>query len=175
MQQQARNSPTPGVHSRRNRSGWISAFMPDTLPDRVRFGGFELNLRAGELRKEGHLTRLQEKPLRVLRLLVERGGELVTRDELQRKLWPNDTIVDFEHGINTAIKKLRQALADSPEVPTYIETVPRRGYRLMVPVEWPAAEVSPLESPVPVGADAGAAARLQPEPAVLTGRTVSHY
>jgi serine/threonine protein kinase len=149
--------------------------MPDTLPDRVRFGGFELNLRAGELRKEGHLTRLQEKPLRVLRLLVERGGELVTRDELQRKLWPNDTIVDFEHGINTAIKKLRQALADSPEVPTYIETVPRRGYRLMVPVEWPTAEVSGVEASVPVGAHADSAARLQPEPAVLTGRTVSHY
>jgi DNA-binding winged helix-turn-helix (wHTH) protein len=113
--------------------------MPDTLPDRVRFGGFELDLRAGELRKDGHLARLQEKPLRVLRLLVERGGELVTREELQRKLWPNDTIVDFEHGINTAIKKLRQALADSPEVPTYIETIPRRGYRLLVPVEclWP--------------------------------------
>jgi eukaryotic-like serine/threonine-protein kinase len=149
--------------------------MSDTLPDRVCFGGFELDLRAGELRKEGHLTRLQEKPLRVLRLLVERGGKLVTREELQRKLWPNDTIVDFEHGINTAIKKLRQALADSPEAPKYIETIPRRGYRLMVPVEWAAAEVSRLEARVPVGAGAGAAARLQPEPAVLTGRTVSHY
>jgi len=149
--------------------------MPDTLPNRVRFGGFELDLRAGELRKEGHVTRLQEKPLRVLRLLVERGGELVTREELQSKLWPNDTIVDFEHGINTAIKKLRQALADSPESPTYIETIPRRGYRLMVPVEWPAAELTRHADPVPLGPDAGAAARLPPEPAVLTGRTVSHY
>ena len=81
------------------------------------------------------MVRLAEKPFRVLLILVEGGGELVTREEIQRKLWPGDTVVDFEHGINTAIKVLRRALGDSAEDPKYIETIPRRGYRLMVPVE----------------------------------------
>jgi serine/threonine protein kinase/DNA-binding winged helix-turn-helix (wHTH) protein/tetratricopeptide (TPR) repeat protein len=109
--------------------------MRDTLPDRVRLGASEVDLRSGELREGERSFILTEQPLRVLRLLVERDGEMVTRDELQKKLWPNDTVVDFDHGINAAIRRLRQAFGDSAEAPKYIETVARRGYRLMVPVE----------------------------------------
>ena len=92
--------------------------MEGILPTRVRFGGFEFDLRSGELRGAEQTVRLSEKPFRVLAILLEHRGELVTRDELQRQLWPNDTIVDFEHSINTAIKKLRHALGDSAEVPS---------------------------------------------------------
>ena len=109
--------------------------MKDTLPDRARFGVFELDLKAGELHKNGQAVLLQEQPLQVLRMLVVAGGELVTREEIQDRLWPNDTVVEFDHGINTAIQKLRQALGDSADKPSYIQTVARRGYRLMVPVE----------------------------------------
>ena len=110
--------------------------MERTFPARVRFGGFDFDLRSGELRGAEQAILLSEKPFRVLAILLEHGGELVSREELQKKLWPNDTVVDFEHGINTAIKRLRQALGDSADEPKYIETIPRRGYRLMVPVEW---------------------------------------
>src|SRR6516165_11750045 len=117
--------------------------MRDTLPERVRLGEFEADLRAGELRSPAGSVRLQEKSLRVLQILIEHQGGLVTREEIQKRLWPNDTIVDFENGINTAIKRLRQAFGDSADQPKYIETIPRRGYRLMVPVEreerWPVA------------------------------------
>ena len=110
--------------------------MPDTLPKRVRFAGFEFDLKTGELSGGGQTVRLAEKPFLVLLILVEHPGELVTREEIQKKLWPNDTVVDFEHGINTAIKVLRRALGDSGEEPKYIETIPRRGYRFMAPVKW---------------------------------------
>jgi DNA-binding winged helix-turn-helix (wHTH) protein len=150
--------------------------MTGPLPDRIHLGAFELDLRAGELRKGRRTIRLQEKPLRVLQLLVERAGDVVTRDELQKTLWPNDTVVDFEHSINTAIKKLRQALNDSPEEPRYIETIPRRGYRLLVPVEWIAvAEDSPAAVVAQVAGGVGAAVRVQPDLGALAGRTVSHY
>ena len=109
--------------------------MRDTLPDRVRFGVFELDLRAGELRQGDGPSCCRSSPSRVLLMLVERGGEIVTREEIQKKLWPNDTVVEFDHSINAAIKKLRKALGDSADEPKYIETVARRGYRLMVPVE----------------------------------------
>ena len=79
---------------------------------------------------------LREQPLQILRTLVEREGELVNREEIRKKLWPNDTIVEFDHSINSAIKNLRRALGDSADQPNYIETVARRGYRLLVPVEW---------------------------------------
>src|SRR5450755_2742030 len=102
---------------------------------RARFGVFELDFQAGELRKRGRVVLLQEQPFRVLLILVERRGELTTREEIRRKLWPNNTVVEFDHGINTAIKKLRQALGDSAQNPKYIETVGRRGYRLMTPVD----------------------------------------
>ena len=109
--------------------------MKGTLPNRARFGGFELDLKAGELWREGHAVRLQEQPFQVLRMLVLNAGQLVTREEIQQKLWPNDTVVEFDHGINTAIQKLRQALGESADQPSYIQTVARRGYRLIVPVE----------------------------------------
>jgi TolB-like protein/DNA-binding winged helix-turn-helix (wHTH) protein/Tfp pilus assembly protein PilF len=96
----------------------------------VRFGTFELDLRAGELRKNGVRTRLQEQPLRVLAMLLERPGEVVTREEFQRALWP-DTFVDFEHSLNAAVKRLREALDDPAENPRFVETVPRRGYRFV--------------------------------------------
>ena len=110
--------------------------MKDTLPPRLRFGVFELNLRTGELHQGDATTVLQEQPLRVLRMLIEREGELVTREEIKNKLWPNGTIVEFDHSINAVIRNLRRALGDSATEPKVIETVARRGYRLMVPVEW---------------------------------------
>jgi DNA-binding winged helix-turn-helix (wHTH) protein/tetratricopeptide (TPR) repeat protein len=102
---------------------------------------------AGELRKNGHRIRLQEKPLRVLALLAERQGQVVTREELRKHLWPEDTFVDFETGLNTAVSKLRDALSDSAESPRYIETIPRRGYRFIprvefVPAAWTGASVT---------------------------------
>src|SRR6516225_4638678 len=103
----------------------------------VRFEAFELDLRAGELRKEGATAvRLSEQPFRILTMLLEHAGEVVTREEIRKKLWPNDTIVEFEHSISAAMNRLRQALGDSADNPRYIETLARRGYRLLVPVEW---------------------------------------
>ena len=113
----------------------IWANMEVGLPNRLRFGAFELDLKAGELRKGAHKVVLQEQPFQILLMLVERRGEIVTLDEIKKKLWPNDTVVEFDHSIHTAIKKLRQALGDSADSPKYVETVARRGYRLMVPVE----------------------------------------
>ena len=101
----------------------------------VRFGAFELDLRVGELRKAGVRVNLQEQPFKVLECLVERPGELVTREELRQRLWQDDTFVDFEHGVNAAVKRLRETLGDSAETPRFIETLPRRGYRLITPVE----------------------------------------
>ncbi|HXH49075.1 MAG TPA: winged helix-turn-helix domain-containing protein [Terriglobia bacterium] len=111
--------------------------MPEAAhsPYVLRFGVFELDLRAGELRKQGLKIRLQEKPLRVLAILLENTGEVVTREELREQLWPPDTFVDFEHSVNTAIKKLREALDDSAENPRFIETLPRHGYRFIGNVE----------------------------------------
>src|SRR5215467_193855 len=107
------------------------------LPVVVRFAGFRLDFRTGELIGEGgKAVRLPEQPLRILRTLMERPGEVVTREELRKRLWPNDTIVEFEHSISAAMNRLRQALGDSAENPHYIETLARRGYRLLVPVEW---------------------------------------
>jgi Tol biopolymer transport system component/DNA-binding winged helix-turn-helix (wHTH) protein len=99
-----------------------------------RFGVFELDLRAGELRRSGLKVKLQEQPFQVLALLLERPGEIVTRDDLRNRLWPADTFVDFDHSLNAAIKRLRDALGDSAENPTFVETVARRGYRFLAPV-----------------------------------------
>ena len=109
--------------------------MTQTQPLRVRLGAFELDLRSGELRADGQKTVLREQPLQVLRMLIEAGGEIVTRPELMIRLWPNGTVVEFDHSINAAIKYLRRELGDSADEPEYIETLARRGYRLMVPVE----------------------------------------
>jgi Tol biopolymer transport system component/DNA-binding winged helix-turn-helix (wHTH) protein len=108
--------------------------QPSTHPKSVRFGLFELDLEARELRKSGVRIKLQEQPFQILALLLERPGEIVTRDELQKKLWPGDTFVDFDLSLNSAVKKLRQALSDSSENPRFIETLYRRGYRFIAPV-----------------------------------------
>ena len=103
----------------------------------VRFGVYEVDLRAGELRKRGRKVRLQEKPFQILAALLERPGEVVTREELHRRLWPPDTFVDFDGSLNAATNKLREALGDSAENPRFVETLPRRGYRFIGPVEKP--------------------------------------
>jgi len=102
--------------------------MTDTPPDgsQVRFGVFELDLRTGELRKQGVKIRLQEQPFQILQTLLERPGELVTREELQKRIWPG-TFVDADHGLYNGIKKLREALADESDTPHLIETLPKRG------------------------------------------------
>ncbi len=110
---------------------------PTDLPRLLRFGQFELDLRTGKIYKEGKRIKLQEQPCQVLALLIERPGELVSREELRKRLWTNDTFVDFDHGVNIAINKLRDALGDSPEKPQFIETLPRRGYRFIASVDAP--------------------------------------
>ncbi len=150
--------------------------MEHSLSAYVRFGEFELDLKSGRLCGNGQAIYLAEKPFRLLLVLIDHQGGLVNREDIKRKLWPNDTAVDFEHGINTAIKSLRRSLGDSADQPTYIETVPRRGYRLMVPVERIVASVEPAGSQL-----ARLAGGLAEGPGVqaprgeLIGRTVSHY
>ena len=97
----------------------------------LRFGVFEVDLRSGELRKSGVRIKLQDQPFRLLRILLDHPGELVTREELQRQIWPSDTFVDFDHGLNAAVKRVREALGDTAETPRYIETLPKRGYRFI--------------------------------------------
>lgn len=119
--------------------------------ERVRFDIFELDLRAGELLKESRKVKLQEQPFRVLLLLLQRAGEVVTRDELRRELWPADTFVDFDHGLNSAVARLREALRDSAEKPRFIETVAKRGYRFIAPLikEDPKGENQPELGNIP--------------------------
>ena len=105
--------------------------MPSTLPPLVRFANFEVDLRAGELRREGSKVRLQEQPFSVLTVLLESAGEIVTREELRKRLWSEDTFVDFDHRLAVAVSKLRDALRDSAEKPLFVETVGRRGYRFV--------------------------------------------
>src|SRR5215467_9206884 len=104
---------------------------------RFRFGVFEADFVAGELRKNGLKVKLHAQPLAVLKILLERPGEIVSREELQQKLWGNNTFVDFDHGINKTINKLREALSDDAETPRYIQTLPRRGYRFIAPLTAP--------------------------------------
>jgi Tol biopolymer transport system component/DNA-binding winged helix-turn-helix (wHTH) protein len=112
--------------------------MPQATPgaasEVVRFDEFEADLQSGELRKAGRRIKLQHQPFQLLRVLLERPGELISREELQRRLWPDGTIVEFDHSVNTALKKIRQALGDPAGSPRFIETVPRRGYRFITPV-----------------------------------------
>ncbi len=115
----------------------------------VRFGTFELNLQTGELRQRGQKVKLQEQPLQVLAALLERPGEMVTREELRSKLWPADTFVDFDHGLNAAIKRLRDALGESAEAPVFIETLARRGYRFIAPVNGSSAPSGIELAPAP--------------------------
>src|SRR2546426_7493191 len=97
----------------------------------VRFGVFEVDLRVGELRKRGVKIKLQDQPFQILQILLEHSGEVVTREELRERIWPADTFVDFDQGLNNAIKRLRESLSDSPDNPRFIETIPRRGYRFI--------------------------------------------
>jgi eukaryotic-like serine/threonine-protein kinase len=103
-------------------------------PAILRFGAFEVDLRAGELRKQGKRIKLQDQPFQALSVLLQRSGDVVTREELRAQIWPDDTFVDFDNSLNTAINKLREALGDSADNPRFIETLPRRGYRFLVPV-----------------------------------------
>jgi DNA-binding winged helix-turn-helix (wHTH) protein len=116
----------------------------------ISFGSFEVDLRTEEVRKQGMRIRLPGQSFQVLTMLLREPGELVTREELQQALWPADTFVDFEHGVNAAVKRLRQALGDSAEHPTFIETLPRRGYRFIAPVTRPADATGSAVSLTPV-------------------------
>ncbi len=116
--------------------------MPVDAGETLRFGLFEVDLKAGELRRNGSRVRLQDQPLQILLTLLERPGEVVTREELRGRLWPDDTFVDFERSINTAVRRLRDALGDSAENPRFVETVARRGYRFLAPVTG-VVEISP--------------------------------
>jgi TolB-like protein/DNA-binding winged helix-turn-helix (wHTH) protein/Tfp pilus assembly protein PilF len=119
-----------------------------TLPAiSLRFGAYEFDLRSGELRKHGIRIKLQEQPSQILAILLEHRGEMVTREQLQHRLWPSDTFVDFDHSLNTAVMRLREVLSDSSENPRFIETLPRRGYRFLAPVEEKPASVN---EPTPV-------------------------
>src|ERR1700733_11088558 len=113
-----------------------------------RFASYELDLPGGVLRKDGIRIRCQEQPLQVLAALAERPGELVTREELRQRVWPKDTFVDFDHALNTAIKKIRAALNDDADAPRYIETVPRRGYRFLATIEPESSTPPPPAQPV---------------------------
>lgn len=110
----------------------------------VRFDGFEVDLTSGQLRRRGSRIRRRDQPWQVLAMLLERPGQVVTREDLQRRLWPHDVIVDFENNLNTAIGRLREALGDSADHPRSIETLPRRGYRFVAPV---VHEPEPLPHP----------------------------
>ena len=156
---------------------------------RVRLGAFELDRRAGELLQGQARVVLQEQPLQILLMMVEARGEIVTREEIKKRLWPNDTVVEFDNSIHTAIKKLRKALDDSADEPRYIQTVARRGYRLIVPVQLVEAEDSSGEessvesAPGAVQQDYDASPESYPNALPkarlkvghLTGRVVSHY
>ena len=132
--------------------------MPEASPRKtVRFGAFEVDLISGELRKSGTRIRLQEQPFRVLAMLLERPGEMVAREDLHSKLWPGDTFVDFDHGLNTAVNKLREALGDAAANPRFVQTVARRGYRFIAPVQ--------VNGNLAAPAAEATLAPLQPEPA----------
>jgi len=133
----------------------------------IRFEVFEVNLRTGELCKSGNRIRLPEQSFQILALLLGRPGQLLTREEIRQKLWPNDTIVEFENSINAAVKKLRIALEDSADKPRYVETLARRGYRWLVPVERVEKDRTSNER--------SAAAQAELAPSNLTGKKVSHY
>jgi TolB-like protein len=125
--------------------GWLlkqglldMAESPSSASQRLRFGDFDVDLRSGQLCKRGIRIKLQDQPFQVLHVLLEHAGEMVSREELQKRIWPADTFVDFDQGLNNAIKKLRDALADDAEKPRFIETLSKRGYRFIGHIEVPA-------------------------------------
>src|SRR5579859_36693 len=127
-----------------------------TNPRIVQFGLFELDLDARELRKSGIRVKLQEQPFQILAMLLERPGSVVTREELQKKLWTGDTFVDFDLSLNSAVKKLRQALSDDSENPRFVETLYRRGYRFIGPVNESTGTRADQTQSVPSGTSAAA-------------------
>src|SRR5579872_226296 len=136
----------------------------------ARFGVFELDLNAGELRKSGVKLRLQGQPFQVLSVLLDRAGEVVSREELQQKLWPADTFVDFDHSLNTAINKVREVLGDSASSPRFVETLARRGYRFIAPVQ----KYTPAQAPEPVPAAAPAPAPVLSSPPTQSVQRTLH-
>lgn len=144
-------------------------------PKIIRFGVFEADLCSGELRKSGARIRVQEQPFKILAMLLQRPAEVVSREELRRKLWPSDTFVDFEHGVNAAVQTLRRALCDSHKNPRFIETLPRRGYRFIATVEKvqaaaaaaAATAASPAGSPPPAPPPPNRAAVTSPDAALV--------
>src|SRR2546425_4089258 len=116
-----------------------------------RFGLFEVDSRTGELRKQGRQIKLRGRPFDILVLLLARRGDVITREELRQQLWPADTFVDFDHGLNSAMNRLREGLGDSAENPRFIETLPKRGYRFIAPIDVDARQQgdSPLAAPPP--------------------------
>src|SRR2546423_14079843 len=127
-------------------------FLPAESQRKFRFGEFLLDLETAELRTNGDKSSLQGQPLQILAVLLERPGQLVTREELKKKLWPSDTFVDFDQSLNRAVNRLREALGDSAEQPKFVETLPRRGYRFIAPVRrdgLPGAAASAQVDPCP--------------------------
>jgi len=139
-----------------------------STPRLVRFGVFEMDLRTRELRRRGVRISLQDQAFQVLALLVERAGDLVTRDEFRERLWPDDVFVDFEHGLNKAVVKVRHAIGDRAESPRFVETLARRGYRFIAPVEFADVPFADPAAPAAALAFRAAASRL-----VYDGRSVS--
>jgi DNA-binding winged helix-turn-helix (wHTH) protein len=121
----------------------MACVAPPEVSSRVRFGPFEVDLQTGELWCEGRPVALQDKPFRLLAALLERPGDLVTREQLRQSLWPQSVFTDFEHGLNKAVNKLRRALDDLTDEPRYVETLPRRGYRFVAPVAGASASPRP--------------------------------
>ena len=136
----------------------------------IHFGAFDFNPQIGELLKHGLKIKLAGQPIELLAMLLERPGQVVTREDLQKRLWPHDTVVEFEHSINAAINRLREALNDSADEPRYVETLPRRGYRFIYPVEGGDKAMHLAKAP-----EADAVPPAQAPPADLTGSTVSHF
>ena len=127
--------------------------VPGRAPQTYRFGLFEVDERRGDVLKQGFRLRLRGRPYDILLILLERPGELITRDELRNRLWSSDTFVDFDHGLNASVNRLREVIGDSAESPRFIETVPRKGYRFIAPVT-----VAPSLLPRPVEDRAAVAA-----------------
>jgi TolB-like protein/DNA-binding winged helix-turn-helix (wHTH) protein len=140
----SRPQPSVGIAPGRPMNGFASSAKT------VRFGVFELDLRAGELRKQGVRIRLQDQPLLILEALLERPGEIVTREELHSRIWPQGTFVDFDHGLHSAMKRLRDVLCDSADNPRFIETLARRGYRFIAPVDSAAGPLPTAAATPPV-------------------------
>lgn len=134
---------------------------------KARFGPFEFNLNTGELRKHGVRIKLPDQSAEILAALLERPGQLISREELREKLWPGDTFVDFDHGLNNAMNRLREALGDTAESPRYIETLPRRGYRLIAPAQVAAPRKSGIQSTINASEEEGVLPRPETAPSVF--------